>query len=549
MPGKQEAPENMEARKRSYIFPSQVTSEPTGHEAAPEPIPVQPAAPSPAEKTHDPAILQEQETPERSKTRQGSYVFPSQPVAESTSPEAAPIPESTPQEPQMPPPSEPVRFQASWAGQRALKVEDSDPERPQRKMNWAIVGGIAVFAVVVVTLLASGLLHQNIVPVGSPAIETSVPGAGVSTYTAQNASTSSAPPASSSAPSVQTQQLTQEQQSMLDTLSQKFPEVVPELAKEITNDPLFLAAAAQAHFENPVFGTGGLEITLLLPDPRAGSLDKLGVEPYTPYSDAQAYIRDNYVKLRGMEAIADWVEYPVTLFYQNGIGGEKTLDWSLMSVFWGLHEYSQSFTPYAEQYMADKGFHTAAIELLMPDIGGAGQNSAHLQEYFADLAAALEFKGVNVNGQTVVDRGKIEQILKTRFMEAWVCDSVAIVNHDNYRPYTPYIRVRSLAPVTFFGRVYEGLDAKYKSGALTPPSSLAEFETLYMAAIKEMSEGVLDSTAAKNQELIMDYEYAFDWETLGDEGISACPELVEEIRGFLSSYDFDLMFTSHLFGY
>ena len=483
-----------------------------------------------------------QETPENMEARKRSYIFPSHAAAEPAGSEAEPVSESASQEPQMPQQPEPAHAQASQAEPCAPITEAPSSDRPQGKMNWLIIGGVAIFTLVVGVLLGSGLLRQNTVPIGSPPADSTAPGAEASTGAAQNAPIPSASPS-------QTQELTQEQQAMLDTLAQKFPEVVPTLVDEITNDPLFLAAVGQAHYETPVFGTGGLEITLLLPDPRADSLDKLGVGPYTPGTDAQAYIRDSYAKLRQMEGITDWVEYPVTLFYQNGIGGEKTLDWSLMSVFWGLHEYSQSFTPHLEQYMAEKGFHTAAVELLMPEIGGADQDSAHLQEYFADLAGALEFKGIDVNGQTVVDREKIEQILKTRLAGAWVCDSVAIVNHDNYRPYTPYIRVRSLAPVTFFGQVYEGLDAKYNSGVLTPPPSLEEFETVYLAAINEMSEGVLDSTAAKNQQLIWDRENAFDWETLGDEGISACPELVEDIRGFLSSYDFYLMFTSHLFGY
>gem|GEM_PF-6223235 len=407
-----------------------------------------------------------------------------------------------------------------------------------------MIGGIAIFVAIIVVVLIPGWLNQDYVADGQAALTDSEHRAGISTRS-PNTPGASTP----SAPAAKVQALSQEQQKILDTLALKFPELLPGLAKEVSDDQLFLAAAEQAAYKNPVFQDYGLDITLLLPDPRADSLDRLGIAQYTPHSGAQAYISENYAKLCRMDT-ADRIEIPVTLYYQTGIGGEKTLDWSLSGVFGGLNEYMNVFLPHAGQYMADKGFNDAAAELMMPDIGSwdsaEGKNPVWLEQYFTDLADALAFKGIEINGQTVVDREKIEQALKTRLAETWVCDSVAVVNYDNSSP-TPYIRVRSLAPVAFFNRVYEGLDARYKSGTLTPPSSLDEFEAVYRAAARDMSAGVLASSAAKNQELIYDREYLFDWETLGQEGISACPELVETSRGFLSSYDFYLLFTYHPF--
>lgn len=31
--------------------------------------------------------------------------------------------------------------------------------------------------------------------------------------------------------------------------------------------------------------------------------------------------------------------------------------------------------------------------------------------------------------------------------------------------------------------------------------------------------------------------YQFDWDKLGRDGIAACPDLVEDIRGFMNAYD------------
>ncbi len=407
--------------------------------------------------------------------------------------------------------------------------------RPRGKVNWAVVGGIAVFAVVVVALLVPGWLQRD-AAVGGPA-STAMESSETETYplSAPNASDPSSSPA-------QTQEVTREQQALLDTLTQKFEELLPGLIKEAMDEKLFQAAAKQAMLADPVFKDDGLYATLLLPDPRAGSLNKLGIESYIPHSGAQDYINENYAKLCGMDT-PDRIEMPVTFYYQDGVDGEKTLDWELFSVYRALREYSDVFTPHVDQYMADVGFYAAALELLMPAVGRwvteGDLDSDYMHEYFAKLADALEFKGIEVNSQIVVDNQTIQNMLKQRLAQVWVCDSVSVYTNV-FR--APQLKMRSLFSGAFFSRVYDDLNARYQTGRAEKPSSMEELERVFLATAQEMSVGILDSSAAKDRDLVMEREYPFDWETLGSEGILACPELVEEMRTFLFSYDFDLTF-------
>lgn len=539
MPDNKDSPEIMESQKMSYIFSSQPTAEPTGHEGAAETVPAQSAASVSAEKVPDPVPLQKHELSEQSENPQSSCVFPSQPAAKPAEFEAAASESAPPREPEMPMPPEPARFQASPAESYTPDAKSPAPERQPGKMSWPIIGGIAVFTLVVGVLIGSGLLRQNIVPVSSPAIDSPSPGAEFSVDAVQNN------PASST-PSAGPQQLTQEQQVMLDTLTQKIPAVLPELAKNVTeNDKVFLAAAQTAFYTNPVFDDSSLTVTLLLPDPRTSSLAKLGVEPYTPHSGhsaAQTYIRDGYAKLCRMEGITDWLEYSMKFYFQE-IGDEKTLEWNTFPVSSALWEYSRVFAPHLDQYMADLGFYDAAIEVLMP-VSGTWRNNADLdsdnmRQYFADFANALEFEGIEFNGKTVVSQEVIEKALRERMAEVWMCDSVSVYT-NTFR--VPQLKMRSVSAGSLFSKVLDGLRAQYDSGSLTMPSTYAELETVFLSTCQKMSEGLLESTAAKDRELVMDQDYQFDWETLGNEGIAACPSLVEDIRRLLFSYDFDLRF-------
>ena len=399
---------------------------------------------------------------------------------------------------------------------------------PQRKRKWLLLAiAVAAAAVLAVVFLVVPGLPNKDAPdaVPPPPAEENGP---------------SAPPE----PTGGIQALTGEQQAMLDTLAQKFPEALPGLASQILDDKAFLAAAAKASYTDPVFDIPGLGITMLLPDPRAESLGKLGIEPYTPGSDARAYIRENYAKLCGMDT-PDRIEIPVTLYYEDEIGGRQTLDWTLSSVFWGLNDYSNLFTPHVEQFMDDVGFYAAAAELLMPaawDAAGGPDGAAYPDGYFSDLADALSFKGVDIGGQLAVDRDDIEKALRERLARTWAYGSVSIATHSNSVPYLPCVRFRSVSGIDFFSQVREGLDAQYRSGSKPKPPSAEGLEHDFLSEAREMADGILDSQTAKDQSLVMEHDYTFGWEALGENGISACPDLVEEIRTYMDSYDFDLMF-------
>ncbi len=470
-------------------------------------------------------------------TQQNVAALPSEAAAVSTGLDVAPDPAAF--ETEVTRPAEKTT-EPEWAGSRSTQVEPPAPttlghasERAKKKVNWVAVGGITVFAAVIVMLLVSGLLWKNAAVGGPPATVANSAGTEASAQPAQNADTSHALPA-------HTQELKQTQHELLNTLVQKFPEALPCLAKEVTSDNLFLAAVAQASYVNPVFDEHGVTITLLLPDPRKSSLDKLGIEPYASHSGARAYISENYEKLCRMDT-PDRIEYSVTLHYQDGIEDAKTLDWTLKPIYWKLYDYSQVFEQHVAQYMSDMGFHDAAIEILMPGFdsaAGADLDAAYMSAYFSDLAAALELKGVSMNGETIMDGAKIEQILKDRLTRTWIFDPDSLVVKTEY--FQPYLHIRSLESIEFFWRVREGLNAQYQSGSSTAPSSFDALEDAYLSAEKELAHELLSSTK-KNPGCILDKEYEFDWETLGNEGISACPELVGDIRTFMQSYDEDLM--------
>ena len=415
---------------------------------------------------------------------------------------------------------------ASESAKHATNVKHPGRRQPWRNSKWVMPAGIIAAVLAVVIIVIPGILSQDAADAGPPSSLTE--------------SESSAPTVTASG----TQELTGEQQVMLDTLAQKFPEAIHGFASEVLNDKAFLAAAEKASYKDPVFDVSGLSITMLLPDPRAEGLDKLGIEPYVLNSDARVYIQNNYATLCRMDT-PDRIEIPVTLYYEGEIGGGQTLDWTLSSVFWGLNDYSNVFTPHVEQFMDDVGFYSAAAELLMPAAGsgaGGANNAAYQNGYFSDLAGALSFKGIDINGQLAVDRDNIEKALRERLAQTWAYDSVSVATHNNSIPYLPCIKFRSVSGINFFSQVREGLDAQYKSGSKSKPSSTGELEKDFLSAARDMADGILDSQTAKDQWLVMEYDYTFSWEALGENGISACPDLVEEIRTYMNSYDFNLMF-------
>ena len=420
------------------------------------------------------------------------------------------------------------------------------PLSPRRKLDWVVAGGVMIFVLIVSILLIPGWLLNDapadILTATFPRGEEP----GVSSLPAQTTTPTSSSPSESTSPPANTQQLTGEQQAMLDILEQKFPEVLPGLInKVIISDAVYLSAAGQAFYREPVFDGYSLTIKLILPDPRANSLDKLGISRYVPHSGAQEYIRENYEKLIRMEGIADWLEYPVTFHYQKGIGGENTIDSDLYPISFALNEYSDVFKPHIDQYITDMGFYIAALELLMPVSGSWAEtdfDTSYMRLYLASLSDALEFKGIEVNGKTTADKAVIQNMVEKRLAQVWTCSSVTAYTDVFQRP---QLKMRSLSYGQFLTRVYERLDADYKTGRAVKPSSFDELERAFLSTAQEMADGIFEKTMANDRELFTEREYAFDWEALGADGISACPELVEEMRNILFVFDLNLRFLNY----
>ena len=468
--------------------------------------------------------------------------------------------------------------------------------RPSVKVNWAVIAGTSVFLIIIAAFLIPGWLNrggsvppQNTpssrVPLTPPSSSSSSPSSPIpsapstpSTSSASSASPSPSDPSSSpssssssalpsdasaspftSAPSTspsdssekpaQKQEFTKEQRKILDGLTRQFPEVLPGLVDQIMiSDELFLAAAKQAFYANPVFDDYSLTVTLMLPDPRAESLEKLGIAPYQPRSGAQAYIRDSYEKLRQMRGISDWLEYPVQFQFQKEISGENALDPKLFALYFTLTQYSEVFKPHIDKYISDLGFYAAALELLMPITGrwesSPDIDSGFMREYLESLATALEFKGIELDGKIVADKAIILKTLNERLAKVWVCDSVSVYTDVFQRQ---KLKARSLSGA-FFLSVADILDAEYNTGRSKKPSSFEELERIFQSIAREKSEGIFTSASQKDRELYWEREYPFDWETLGKEGIAACPDLVDEIRSTLFSYDFHLRFLASWHG-
>ena len=452
-------------------------------------------------------------------------------------PPAAIIPATVPQEPT---PNEPVQTgesgyvqaQAASPEQASPPAEDdAAPSRPAKKTNWVVVGGIALFAVVIVALLAPGLFLKD-----------SEAGGELSALSENEIPTAAINPADDN-PGASTLRLpANEQQSILDMLEQSFPELLPGLVEQVMiSDEPFIAAAKKAYYTDPVFDDYSLTVTLMLPDPRIESLGALGITTYTPRSGAREFIEINYEKLCRMEGITDWLEYPVTFVYQKDIGGESIIDPTLFPLYSALWDYSDVFKPHMDQFITEMGFYTAALELLMPVTGNwrtsEETESDQLRAYLADLADALEFKGIELDGKTVADKEVIIKTLEERLAPVFVCHSVSAYT-DVFRQ--PQFKIRSVLRSSFLTLVYEKLDADYNTGRVENTSSLEDVENAFRIAAEEIADGIIESAAAGDTELLPESDYPFDWKTLGAVGVSACEELIEDIRYFLFVYDLNL---------
>jgi hypothetical protein len=340
------------------------------------------------------------------------------------------------------------------------------------------------------------------------------------------------------------QKMTAEQEAFAAELYQKLPDALVSMSEQFSQDPVFLEAVSQAKTTDLVFYDDRLDFSVMLPDPRAESLDQLGIADYTPHSGAQGYIRDNYPKLCDMKNMTICLLYKATLYPQKDLDGSLTVDWSLPELTAIPYDYGQVFTPHVAEYMKDKGFYAAALELMMPDFQnwnnhvGTERDMTQLEGYFQSLAEELSLKGITLNEKTVVDTEAIEQALKTRLVNTWAFDSPAIEENG----YQTVLSVK-LLQTGVFQDTSDELRAQYEAGAKPVPAGLAALEAVYLDRVRQKINDAYGSSGLQGTDAYV-RQYAFSWQELGEKGIAACPDLVEEIRQYLSSYDFSLMFTA-----
>jgi hypothetical protein len=401
---------------------------------------------------------------------------------------------------------------------------------PEKKLPVPLIAGVAVFAVIIAGLLISGLLrYYN----GSVPADTGV---------SANSSANSSPSAASVAGRLG--EMTEAQKTFAAALFEKLPGALVRMSKQFTQDPVFLEAVSQAKLTDLAFGDGQMDFNIMLPDPRAESLDQLGVASYTPHSGAQAYIRDNYTRLCNMDQMTTCVLVQAKLYPKQNADGSLIVDWSLPELNFALYNYEQLFTPQVAEYMKDKGFFTAAMELMMPDFQnwdahtGTERDMTQLEEYFRSLAVALAPKGITLNEKTVVDVDTIEQTLKARLVNTWAFDSPDIQTSG----YHPMFTFRT-DQEAWFQDASDELDAQYEAGAKPRPADLNALEAGYLENVRRKINDAYDSNGLQGNN-VYNMQYAFTWQELGEKGIAACPDLVEEIRRYLFGYDFSLMFTA-----
>lgn len=413
------------------------------------------------------------------------------------------------------------------------KTAKPEPTQPKGKANWYLIGGVAVFAVIICVILVLMLIRP-----ANP------------TTTVQYADISSTAAAWTPVQSVNAvSKPAFNEQPVLEDIGQKLSQYVMEQGKQLSNDSLFLAAIKNVKFEKSSFTENNVEISLLLPDPKVDSLKQLDIKPYVPYSGAQAYLQVNYAKLLQVNTLKDTAAFDANLLLQS-VNGEKTVDWSFPSFMGALEEYRKVFKANMEKYMTDMGFFIAAKEILMPDFQnwpahmGQDTNPEYLRNYFKNLADALAEKGIQHKGKLTIDAALIQQLLEKRMKAVWAFDLLA-VKSDNYNP---SLAINTFTHVSFFTDVYEKLDAKYRSGQINAPATWDALEEVYVSLVKEKVNSMYGDLAKGNGAIVRAGNYSFDWEKLGTQGISACPDLVSEIRVFMDAYDFSLMFLGNING-
>jgi len=401
---------------------------------------------------------------------------------------------------------------------------NSPPAKAKRKINPYILGGVAAFVAI-----AGAAIYLGISGIRS----------------IQNFPDAMVPTVGSPVDMEPT--LSVDEEIIMAEITSKLPGKIEEASMDSMYIPLLQYAVASARITAPEFSDHGVKVTVLLPDPGIETLRSLNIAPYKPFSGAQDYIRENYQNLKNVAAISAYIAIDVSLSYlQSGVA-VKELDWSFPHETFIIMEYSAIFEPHIDRYMTELGFYTAVEEILMPDFQrweshtGAVGDPAFLDAYFRSLAEALSYKGVEYKGDLIVDVEQIEQLINQRFAQCWAFDKL-YAGRDNF---TSSLRFNSYTHGILFNEAVEFKQAQYRSGAASRPTSYDALEQEFLAVLDAQINGSFDMLSGNMSAGVDSHNYYFEWEKLGEKGISACPDLIEYIRTFLYAYDTSLGILAH----
>jgi len=404
------------------------------------------------------------------------------------------------------------------------ELMNTPPVQAKRRVNLYVLGGVAAFIAIAGAVLYLGIFG---------------------TRSIQNLPDTMVPTVGSPADMEPT--LSVDEEIIMAEITSKLPGKIKEASMDPMYIPLLQDAVASARITAPEFSDYGVSVTVLLPDPGIENLRSLDIAPYTPFSGAQNYIRENYQNLKNVAAISDCMAIVVNLSYLHSGAAVKEIDWSFPHETFVIMEYSTIFESHIDQYMTELGFYTAVEEILMPDFQrreshtGDVSDQAFLDAYFRSLAEALSYKGVEYKGNLIVDVAQIELLINQRFAQCWAFDNLS-AGRDHF---LSSLKFNSYNHGILFHEAVELKQAQYRSGAVSRPTSYDALEQEYLAMLDSQINDSFDMLSKNMSAGVDSHSYYFEWEKLGEKGISACPDLIDYIRTFLYSYDTYLGILAH----
>jgi len=475
--------------------------------------------------------------PQHTQPPDSQYTQPSdpQPVSQYTQPsDPQPSPPPDPQHTQPPDPSpapqhtkppSPQYTQPPDPSQPTLsELLNIPPARTKRRVNLYVLGGVAAFIAIVGAVLYLGVF-------GIQAIQnfpdTMVPAVG--------------------GPADMEPTLSVDEEIIMAEITSKLPGKIEEASMDSMYIPLLQNAVTSARITAPEFSDYGVKVTILLPDPGIENLRSLDIAPYTPFSGAQDYIRENYQNLKNVATIPAYMAIDVNLSYLQHGAAVKEIDWSFPHETFVIMEYSAIFESHLDQYMTELGFYKAVEEILMPDFQrweshkGAVSDQEFLDAYFLSLAEALSYKGVEYKGDLIVDIAQIELLINQRFAQCWAFDNLS-AGRDHV---LSFLKFNSYNHGILFHEAVELTQAQYRSGTVSRPSSYDALEQEFLAMLDAQINDSFDMLSKNMSAGVDSHNYYFEWENLGDKGVSACPDFIDYIRTFLYSYDTYLGILAH----